>query len=112
MAIDPIGVQNQMRSMMIGPLEPRMEVPAMPRAGATAPTGEPGFADIMAHEIEKVNTQMVKADSSVADLAAGRSGDVHGTMIELQKANLSFKMLVEVRNKAIRAYEEIMRMQA
>lgn len=112
MAIDPIGVQNQMRSMMIGPLEARTELPGLPRAGSTAATGEPSFADMVTHEIEKVNTQMVKADASVADLAAGRSGDVHGTMIELQKANLSFKMLVEVRNKALRAYEEIMRMQA
>ena len=40
----------------------------------------------------------------------GASGDIHGTMIALAKADMSFRLLLQVRNRALEAYQEIMRM--
>lgn len=70
-----------------------------------------GFKDLLAEEISKVNEQMLHADRAMSDLVAGRSGNVHETMIAMQKANVSFRMLLQVRNKVIKAYEEVMRTQ-
>ncbi len=73
---------------------------------------KPEFESLAAQQIDKLNTEMLAADKAVSDLASGKSENIHGALIEMQKANLSFKMLVEVRNKALSAYEELMRMQA
>ncbi|OPZ06403.1 MAG: Flagellar hook-basal body complex protein FliE [candidate division BRC1 bacterium ADurb.BinA292] len=72
----------------------------------------PSFKDELTRSLEAVNNQMLEADRKTEALVSGQSGDLHGTIIAMQKADLSFRMLVEVRNKAIRAYEEVMRMQA
>jgi flagellar hook-basal body complex protein FliE len=45
------------------------------------------------------------------DLAAGKSTNIHETMLAVSKAELGFNMLVQLRNKALEAYQEVMRMQ-
>ena len=60
---------------------------------------------------DQVNQDQLQADTKVADLATGRSKDVPGTMIALEKAETSMKLLVAVRNKIVTTYEEMMRMQ-
>ena len=45
-------------------------------------------------------------------LASGKQKDIHETMIEMEKADVAFQLLMQVRNKVIAAYETIMRMQA
>lgn len=78
--------------------------------GATAASGE-SFGELVAGEIDKVNQAMNESDELIEGLATGKSSDVHGTMIAMQKADLSFKMLLAVRNKVLSAYEEVMRTQ-
>ncbi|MCE5229492.1 flagellar hook-basal body complex protein FliE [bacterium] len=115
MEINPINVQNQMWTIQIGGLgrigEDKAVNPAAEIAPVTDPS-QPKFESLFAQELDKVNAQMLDADKTVADIAAGKSENIHGALIDLQKANLSFKMLVEVRNKALDAYQELMRMQA
>jgi flagellar hook-basal body complex protein FliE len=53
----------------------------------------------------------VEADQAVADLVAGKSQDIHNVMIATQKAGIGFQLLMQVRNKVVGAYEQIMRMQ-
>jgi flagellar hook-basal body complex protein FliE len=114
MEIDNMTVQNHLRSIGVGGLPIRPEIP--PPEPLAATPGERAeavdFKELLGGEIEKVNSQLVEADRAIGELAAGRSTDVHSTLIALQKANLSLRMLIEVRNKVMRAYEEIMRMQA
>ena len=112
MDITPVNIQAHLR--VLGPPAPEIQRrPEIdPVAAGTEADESKSFGRLMAEQINKVNGQMAEADAAVADLAMGRSEDVHGTMIAMQKANLSFRMLIEVRNKAIRAYEELMRMQA
>ena len=60
---------------------------------------------------DKVNEQQQVADKKIENLAAGKNKDVAGTMIAMEKADVSMRMLMAVRNKVVSAYEEVMRMQ-
>lgn len=69
------------------------------------------FSDMLSDAIKGVDDTMKASDQSMQDYVAGKSDNVHDVMISMQKAQLSFQMMVEVRNKAIEAYQEISRMQ-
>jgi flagellar hook-basal body complex protein FliE len=68
------------------------------------------FKKILARSIGEVNGLLQEANQSVQEMAAGKI-DIHQAMTALEQANLSFRLMVQVRNKIIGAYEEIMRMQ-
>lgn len=70
----------------------------------------PAFSDYLSEQINSVNQTIVSADQRVADVATGRSRNLHEMMIALNKADLSLRMLTQVRNKALDAYQELMRM--
>jgi flagellar hook-basal body complex protein FliE len=72
---------------------------------------EGGFADILKDSIQQVNSIQGEADQAIKGLATGQVNNIHETMIAIEKANLSFNMMVQVRNKLVQAYEEIMRTQ-
>ncbi|MFH2132348.1 MAG: flagellar hook-basal body complex protein FliE [bacterium] len=59
---------------------------------------------------DEVNNQNLKAEKMVTDMAAGKNKDIAGTMIAMEKADVSTRLLMTVRNKVVNAYEEIMRM--
>ena len=69
------------------------------------------FADYLKAQISDVNTTQLEANDAVTAMVTGRSHNIHETMIALDKADVSFRMLTKVRNKAVEAYQEIMRMQ-
>ena len=68
------------------------------------------FADLFWRALNKVDDLQHKADHSVRELAAGQQKDIHQTMLAMEKAEISFQLMMKVRNKIIAAYEEIMRM--
>lgn len=80
--------------------------PPTPAPGAPA-TGGPSFKDVMMKQIEQVNQLQQDAEMAIEDLAAGRRDDVDGVLIAKQKADIAFKMLLQVRNKMMDAYEEV-----
>ena len=67
----------------------------------------PDFKQVLMENIEQVNQLQQDAEAAVEDLVAGRRDDVAGVMIAKQKADLAFKMLLQVRNKLVEAYQEI-----
>ena len=69
------------------------------------------FADMLKESVEKVNTLQSEADVAINDLALGNSKDVAQTMIMVEKADISFRLMMQVRNKILQAYEEVMRTQ-
>lgn len=75
--------------------------------------GEAGrsFMQTLKQAVESVNQQQVQSDDVAARFAAGQVEDVHDAMISMEKAALSFKFMVEVRNKLLDGYQEVMRMQ-
>jgi flagellar hook-basal body complex protein FliE len=78
-------------------------------AGAGADKG-PSFADHLKQGFEEVNTMQNNADRMGMELAAGKTGNIHETMLAATQAELSFNLMVQIRNKALEAYNEIMHM--
>ena len=70
----------------------------------------PSFVDYLSAQVQQVNEKIVVADQRVADVSTGKSQNLHEMMVALNKADLSLKMLTQVRNKAVEAYQELMRM--
>jgi flagellar hook-basal body complex protein FliE len=68
------------------------------------------FAEFLSEQVSQVNMVHKEADEAVAAVATGRSNNLHEMMIALDKADVSFRMLTKVRNKAVEAYQEVMRM--
>lgn len=79
-----------------------------PRAGAGS-DGSP-FRDMFARLIDDANESGERSDQLVRQLASGQPTDLHDVMAALTEAEMSFRMVVEVRNKLIEAYQEIQRM--
>lgn len=71
----------------------------------------PSFNDVLKKAIAEVSGLEQEADRQIVDLAMGKAQNIHEAMLALQKADISFKLLMEIRDKLIQAYQEIMRMQ-
>jgi flagellar hook-basal body complex protein FliE len=69
------------------------------------------FSHFLKDAINKVNSEQIKADVVTEKLVKGENIDLHQVMIASQKASISLQLAVEVRNKVIEAYQEVMRMQ-
>lgn len=69
------------------------------------------FASVLKDSLNKVNESQLEADSMTEKLAQGKDVDLHQVMIAQQKANITLQATLEVRNKVIEAYQEMMRMQ-
>lgn len=102
---DPIGIGS------IAQLQDGIEFSPQRQELGTNEAGGGSFADMLSRAIEGVDDSMKESDQKVQDLIAGKTENVHDVMISMQKAQLSFQLMVEVRNKAIEAYQEISRMQ-
>ncbi len=85
------------------------ELPAMPVTGTGADKG-PGFRQLLTDQIAKVNELQQDATAAIEDLAAGRRDDVESVLIATQKADTAFRLLLQVRNKVIDAYDELRQM--
>jgi flagellar hook-basal body complex protein FliE len=83
--------------------------PAQPGQGAQGNRGG-GFEQLMEEMVAKVSDLQNHADQSIQHLATGQSQGLHEVMLAVEKANVSFQLLTQVRNKAVEAYQEIMRM--
>lgn len=73
--------------------------------------GVAGFADALRQSIDKVNGSMQEAEEMAVGLSSGQHANIHETMIALEKANISFRLLTKVQGKVLSAYQDIMRMQ-
>ena len=85
-----------------------------PESGSRKTLGvqEAGFEKDLAKGIESVNQSLIQADSMATRFMQGdKSIELHEVMISMEKADLSFRYMTQVRNKVLDAYQEIMRMQ-
>lgn len=76
----------------------------------TSEASETPFSDYVKRSLDDVNRQMLTADQAIDDLATGKNQDIHNTMIAMQKAEISFELVMQIRNKLMDAYDEIRRM--
>ncbi len=87
--------------------------PIQQPAGTSGTTGpqETGFGDVLRNAVDQVEELHGTAQSQVADLLTGDRADVHNVMIAVEKADVAFQFMMQVRNKIVNAYQEIERMQ-
>jgi len=85
----------------------------LPRAAAAAAGGQPeqSFSQALQDSIEQVSSLEDQADELVSRVAAGDLDAVHQAMVAMEKASLALDFTVQVRNKVIEAYQELMRTQ-
>ena len=69
------------------------------------------FAGLLKDAINKVNDLQVQSDIMTEKLAKGENVELHNVMIAAEKASITLNAAIEIRNKAVEAYQEIMRMQ-
>lgn len=79
-------------------------------ANAAQPAGE-SFANVLGRMVEEVSAKQGAANDAVAALQSGQNVSLHQAVIAMEEANLSFQLMIEVRNKLLDSYQELMRMQ-
>jgi flagellar hook-basal body complex protein FliE len=80
-------------------------------SSATSASKDSGFLNLLEDGIKEVNQQIKASEKASMDLVSGRSSNIHETMLAVSRAEIGFNMLVQLRNKALEAYQEVMRMQ-
>lgn len=101
--------------MGVGPVDPSLLPLARPLGAEGAPLRAPlpeagGFGELLEAAVARAAVSGHAARIAAADLAAGRSDDIHGTMISLQKASIETKLVANVRTKVVDAFYELWRM--
>lgn len=72
--------------------------------------GGTSFLDHLKDSIKEVDAMQKSSDKMAVDLAAGKEQNLHETMLSATQAELSFNLMVQVRNRVLEAYQEVMRM--
>jgi flagellar hook-basal body complex protein FliE len=97
---------------MIPAISP-ISAPTLP--SSILPAGEPssssGFKDVFSSAVGQVESMQQSASTSVEKFLSGEGEDLHTVALATQRADLSFEMFQQVRNKVVSAYQEIMKMQ-
>ncbi|MDJ0782913.1 MAG: flagellar hook-basal body complex protein FliE [Desulfosarcinaceae bacterium] len=92
---------------------PRIDTvkPAPERPEANPAAEASSFGNLLQSTFDQVNELQLKGDEAVRQMVSGENTDIHNTMITLQKAEVSFELMVQVRNKIVAAYDQIKNMQ-
>jgi flagellar hook-basal body complex protein FliE len=105
-----------MRPIDIGgaDLLPGVQAPLPLNSPSEAKSVQPGgesFANMLGQMVNEVNARQGVANDAVASLQSGQNASLHQAVIAMEEANISFQLMVEVRNKLLDSYQELMRMQ-
>ncbi len=95
---------------------PARELEKLGAPGETAPAGASGpaadsFSNVLGQMVREVSAKQTAAGDTVNGLLSGQGASLHQAMIAMEEASVSFQLMVEVRNKLLDSYQELMRMQ-
>jgi flagellar hook-basal body complex protein FliE len=90
-------------------LAPNSDAPLALSVSPSQSTG--GFESLLGNFVGDVAQKQANATDAVSGLLSGKNVSLHQAMISMEEANISFQMMVEVRNKMLDSYQELMRMQ-
>lgn len=94
--------------MKIGSVSNEMSVP-LEKAGGSRKTES--FSDTLKKQLGEVNDLQIEAERASEKLALGEAENIHEVMIQTEEAKLALELTVQVRNKVLEAYQDIMKMQ-
>jgi flagellar hook-basal body complex protein FliE len=95
------------------PINPAAGVPPTP-ALPTSPSSDAGdvpFADLVSSLMQETSNQQAAVGESVRQLVTGESDSIHDVVLTASKADLAFRLVMEIRNRLMSSFEDIMRMQ-
>jgi flagellar hook-basal body complex protein FliE len=90
---------------------PNFQVPGLPSLGGVAASAGDSFASILSNAVSGVNQLHDAAASQVSNLLQGGGADLNNVMVAVEKADVSFQLMMQVRNKIVSAYQDIEKMQ-
>ncbi|WP_461200426.1 flagellar hook-basal body complex protein FliE [Anoxybacillus sp. TBDG-1] len=96
---------------MIDRIQRTVLSPAVQHQAIKPVEAQQAFSQFLKEAINEVNKQQIESDQLTTKLVKGEHVDLHNVMIASQKASVSLQLAIEVRNKVIEAYQEVMRMQ-
>jgi flagellar hook-basal body complex protein FliE len=91
--------------------QPNIDFGSSKSTGTSEQSGGSEFLDTLRNAVGQVKDLQSQADTQVASMLNGDGQDVHSAMIAVEKANLAFELMLQVRNKIVSAYQEVERMQ-
>lgn len=109
--MNPIASVNPIQASMLGRVDAPLPKIGLPQAtpGTAAPTG--GFGQMLDGLVGSVEAKNSAASALTRKVLLGDSDQLHQSVIAMQEASVAFSMMVEVRNKLVESYQELMRMQ-
>ncbi len=109
--MNPISIVGLGLSPVQTPL-PTDALSAAPAAPTQGPSGTfQNFGDLLGNAVNAINSTQAAADTAATQLITGQSTDLHSVMISMEKAKVTFDLGVQVRNKLLDGYNELMRTQ-
>jgi flagellar hook-basal body complex protein FliE len=107
--------QQTPAALEIGKLGKAAQIEMPELGGATAlqapQQASSSFGSILDSFVNEVDTKMEAGSAQQAQILSGESSNLHQAMISMQEASVAFSLMVEVRNKMVESYQELMRMQ-
>ena len=100
-------IQRTLNSIAPQPAQPKRE-----KTQDAQNQKRPSFTETLKSSIEEVNRLQKQADQTIDALASGETKDIAQTMVAVEKANISFELMTQIRNRILEAYQEVMRMQS
>ena len=93
-------------------LDQRRELQQSSELGKKVPPGEvgPTFSETLTNFVQHIDQTQKGAQHQAEDFAVGKTNDIHNTMIDVEQAEISLRMLANVRNRVVDLYREVMRM--
>ena len=97
--------------MSVSPIMPVNSVSPAAATSATTRSPDKSPGNVFAQMVNEANQQQLAADKAIEELASGKSDSLHQVVLTAARADLSFRLVLEMRNKLVESYREIMRMQ-
>ena len=84
---------------------------AVPRPAVAEAAGGPGFAERVTGGLQELNAQLLATQGDLQRLAVGEVANLHEVMVRLEESRIALQLALQVRNRVLEAYQDVMRMQ-
>lgn len=95
----------------VGPIRLPEQIGSIDPSPGTTPASGASFQSVFASAVNTVNSLQIGSDAAIQKFLSGEGGELHQVALEQQRASIALDLFLQVRNKAVSAYQEIMRMQ-
>lgn len=90
---------------------PEQIAPHLKPSAEEAKSSDLSFKDLLSGLVKEVDSLQKDADQSIKGLATGETTDIHDVTIKMEEAGVAFDLMMEIRNKLVKAYQEVLKMQ-